>query len=96
MYFSTIDIKIDFQFHAFWSVVVKITIKQKQEHPLWGCKILTKNMGLGPKLENRGSETHKKSVGTGTTVNLPRLSNTISLTISSVCHFFNTVLFNSL
>ena len=48
--------KIYLQLHEFWSVVVKVTIKKQQEHPLWGCKIINKNMGLGPKLESNGSE----------------------------------------
>ena len=88
--------KIDLQLHEFWSVVVKVTIKKQQEHPLWGCKIINKNMDLGPKLESNGSENHQKSVGTVPRVNLPRLNNILSFNIASVRHFFNAVLVTSL
>ena len=88
--------KIDFQLHEFWSVVVNVTIKKQQEHPLWGCNIINKNMGLVIKLKSNGSENHKKSADTGPSVNLPRLNNILSLNIASVCHLFNAVLVNSL
>ena len=84
------------QLHEFWSVVVKVAIKKQQEHPLWGCIIINKNMGLGLKLESNGSENHKKCAGTGPSVNLPRLNNIFSLNIASVCHFFNVVMITSL
>ena len=88
--------KIDFQLHEFWSVVVKVTIKKQQEHPLWGCKITNKNMGLGTKLKRNGSENHQKSAGTGPRVNLPRLNNILSLNIASVYHLFNAFMVTSL
>ena len=58
--------RIYLQLHAFWSVVVKVSIKKQQEHPLWGCIIINKNMGLGLKLESNGSENNKKMCGYGT------------------------------
>ena len=88
--------RIYLQLHEFCSVVVKLNIKKQQEHPLWGCIIINKNMGLGLKLESNGSENHKKCAGMGPSVNLPRLNNILSLNIASVCHFFNAVLVNSL
>ena len=96
MYFSRINSKIDLQLHEFWSVVDKVTIKKQQEHPLWGCIIIHKNMGLGPKLESNGSEKHQFNMGTGPRVNLPRLNNILSLNISSAYHFFNSVLVTTL
>ena len=83
---------IDLQLHEFWSVVVKVSIKKQQEHPLWGYKIINKNMVLGPKLESNGSDTNQKSVGTGPRVNIPRLNNILSLNIASVFNFLNSVL----
>ena len=53
-------------------------------------------MGLGTKLESKGSETHQKSAGTGPRVNLHRLNNILSLNIAIVCHFFNAVMVASL
>ena len=88
--------KIDLQLNEFWSVAVKVIIKKQQYHPLWGCKITNKNMGLGTKLKRNGSETHQKSAGTGPRVNLPRLNNILSLNIASVYHFFNAVMVPSL
>ena len=83
------------QLHEFWSNVVKVTIKQQQEHPLWICKIINKNMDMGPKMESNGSENYQKSAGMGPSINLPRLNNILSLNISSVCNFFNAVMVNS-
>ena len=96
MYCSTINMKIYLQLHEFWSVVVKVTIKKQQELPLWGCKTINKNMGLGLKLESNEPETHQKSAGMGPRVNLPRINKILSLNIASVCHFFNAFMVTSL
>ena len=88
--------KIDLQLHEFCSVIVKVTIKKQQEHTLLVCNIINKNMVLVPKLESNRSENHQKSPGTVPKVNIPRLSNILSLNIASVCHFFNAVLVTSL
>ena len=88
--------RIYWQLHEFWSVVVKVTFKKQQEHPLWGCNIINKHMGLVIKLKSNGSENNKKCAGMGPSVNLPRLNNILSLNIASVCHLFNAVLVNSL
>ena len=87
---------IYFQLHEFWIVLVKANIIKQQEHPLWGCNIINKNMGLGLKLESNGSENNQKSAGMGPRINLPRLNNILPLNIASVCHFFNAVLITSL